>query len=125
MTTAGVYDIYADQGATFELLFTIYSDLARTTPESLSGATITGKVRRSPEATAVIATFTGTVIDGPNGEGKISLSAATTAAIVCDNSGTGNRKLTEFVYDVEVTYSDATVQRILEGNFYVSPEATR
>lgn len=125
MTTAGVFDINADQGATFELAFTLYSDRARTTPESLSGAVISGKVRKSPEATVVIATFVGTVLDGPNGEGKVSLSAATTAAIVCDNSGAGNRVLTTFVYDVECLYSDGTTQRILEGNFYLSPETSR
>lgn len=125
MTTAGVYDWYIDQGATAELSFTLYSDRARTTPESLSGATISGKVRRSPEATTVIATFVGTVLDGPNGEGKVSLSAATTAAIACDNSGAGNRVLTTFVYDISVLYADGLTQRILEGNFYVSPEVDR
>jgi hypothetical protein len=125
MTTAGTYDWLVDQGSTAELLFTLYSDLARTTPESLSGAVISGKVRKSPEATAVIATFVGTVIDGPNGEGKVSLDAATTAAIVCDNSGAGNRVLTTFIYDIEVLYADGKTQRVLEGNFYLSPEATR
>lgn len=123
MNNAGTLDIQIDQGATFQLPFTLTDE--DDVPVSLSGASIAGKIRTSPEATTVIATFTGTVTDGPNGEGQVSLTAVQTAAIVADNSGTGNRKLTTFVYDIEVTYSDATVQRILEGNAYLSPEATR
>lgn len=123
MNNAGQLDIQLDQGSTFTLPFELLDedDVA----VSLSGATIRGKIRVSPEATAVIATFTGTVTDGPNGEGNVSLTAAETAAIAADNSGSGNRKLTTFVYDVEVVFSDLTVQRILEGNAYLSPEASR
>jgi hypothetical protein len=123
MKNAGQLDIQIDQGATFTLPFQVLDE--DDDPVSLSGATISGKIRRSPESTTVIATFTGTVTDGPEGEGQVSLSAATTAAIAADSSGNGNRKLTTFVYDIEVTYSDLTVQRILEGNCYLSPEATR
>lgn len=123
MFTAGQLDLYCDQGSTFSL--TVQLKDSSGTAVSLSGASVTGKVRVSPEATATIATFTGTVTDGPNGEFTITLSAAVTAAIAVDNSGAGNRKLTTYIYDVEVTYSDLTVQRVLEGNFYVSPEATK
>lgn len=123
--TAGNYDWYVDQGSDAVLTFTLYSDKARQNPQSLSGASIACKVRTAPESTTVIATGTGTVLDGPNGQGQVSFSAAITAAIAADNSGTGNRKLTTFVFDIEVTYADATVQRVLEGNWYLSPEVTK
>lgn len=123
MNTAGQYDIFADQGSTFSRTVTLEDSAGD--PVSLVGATVSGKVRVAPESTAVIATMTGTVTDGPNGEFTIVLSAAVTAAIACDASGAGNRVLTTFVYDCEVTYSDLTVQRVLEGNFYLSPEVNR
>lgn len=123
MNNAGQLDIQIDQGSTFTLPFELQDESG--VAVSLSGATIAGKIRSAPESTTVIATFTGTVTDGPNGEGQVSLSAATTAALTADNSGAGNRKLTTWVYDIEVTFSDSTVQRILEGNAYLSPECSK
>lgn len=123
MNNAAYLDIQVDQGATFELGFSLED--ADGLPVSLASATVRGKIRTAPESTTVIATFTGTVTDADNGEGTVSLSAAVTAAIAADDSGAGQRDLTKFIYDVEVVYSDATVQRILEGICYVSPEVTR
>lgn len=123
MNTAGQYDIFCDQGSTFSR--TIKLQDVNNLPISLVGATVSGKIRQAPESVAVIATMTGTVTDAPNGEFTITLSAAVTTAIAADASGAGNRKLTTFDYDVEVTYSDLTVQRVLEGNFYLSPEITK
>lgn len=123
MNNAGQLDIQIDQGSTFTLPFQLLDedDVA----VSIAGATIRGKIRVSPEAVAVIATFTGSVTDGPEGEGQVSLTAAETAALAADNSGAGNRKLTTWIYDIEVEFADTTVQRILEGNAYLSPEASR
>lgn len=119
---AGELDIQIDQGADFILAFELEDSDGE--PVSLSGATISGKIRLAPESAAAIVSFTGTINDGPNGEGQVSLTAAQTAAIDVDDSGTGKRKLKKFVYDIEVLYSDGLKQRILQGLCLVSPEAS-
>jgi hypothetical protein len=120
---AGYLDIEIDQGSSFILDFELEDDDGN--PVSLALATITGKIRKAPEtADPAVATFTGTVIS-VDGEGRVSLTAVQTAAIPCDNSGQGKRKLTKYVYDVEVTYGDGLVQRVLEGICFVSPEVTK
>lgn len=123
MINAGQQDIQIDQGASFLLQFECLDedDVAI----SLAGATITGKIRSAPETVAVIATFTGAVISGPDGTGQVSLTPVETAAIPVDNSGAGKRKLTKYVYDIEVLFSDGYKQRILEGLCFVSPEVTK
>lgn len=123
MNNAAYLDIQIDQGATFELGFTLEDTDGL--PVSLAGAIVRGKIRVAPESVAVIATFVGSVVDATNGIGKVTLDAATTAALATDDSGAGQRDLTKRVFDIEVVYSDATVQRILEGICYISPEVTR
>lgn len=123
MINAGQLDIQIDQGATFLLQFQVLDESG--VAVSLTGATIRGQVRTAPESSTIIATFTGTVTDAGEGEGQISLTAAQTAAIVAGASGRGQRDLTEFVYDCEILYADTTVQRILEGAAYLSPEVSK
>lgn len=123
MNNAGYFEIKIDQGSDFILPFELLDE--RGTAVSLAGATITAQIRQTPQAADPVATFTGTVTDGPNGEGQISLTAAETAAIDVDNSQPGERALTTYVWDCEVEFSDGTKQRILEGPCYVSPEVTR
>jgi hypothetical protein len=120
---AGYLEIQIDQGATFLLPFQVVdeSDVA----VSLTGATIRGQIRATPQSATVIETFTGTVTSAGDGEGQVSLSAAETAAIPVDASEAGQRAITTYVYDVEIVYADTTVQRILEGPCFISPEATR
>ena len=122
MTNAGLLDINIDQGADFLLPFQLLGDDGNAV--SLSLATIAGKIRETPQSTDVVATFTGTVTDGPNGEGQVSLTALQTAAIPVDNSEVDDRVQTSYMYDIEVTYSDGFVQRILQGYCYVSPEVS-
>lgn len=119
MTSAGNLDINIDQGATFVLPFQLL-DLDGN-PVSLSLATIAGSIRQIPSST-VVATFTGTVTGGPDGEGQASLTAVQTAAIPADPSLPNDRVLTDYMYDIEVTFSDGTVQRVLQGYAYLSPE---
>lgn len=124
MINAGYQEIQIDQGSTFELQFQILDEIDE--PVSLAGATIRGQIRRAPEtADPAVASFTGTVMSASEGQGKVSLTAVQTAAIPVDNSGNGQRKLTTYVWDCEVVFADTTVQRILEGPCYVSPEVTR
>lgn len=120
MTNAGNLDIEIDQGANFLLAFQLIGSDGN--PVSLSLATITGKIRSTPESTTVIATFTGTVTDGAEGTGEVSLTAVQTAAIPVDPSTNDDRVLTTYQYDITVEYSDGFKQRILQGYCYVSPE---
>jgi hypothetical protein len=116
-------DIEIYQGASFKLPFALKDD--DDVAVSMAGATIRGKVRNDLDDAASIIDFTGTVTDGPNGEGEITLTATQTAGIVLPASPAKKRPRTRYLYDVEVLFSDAQVQRILEGNCYVSPEATK
>lgn len=123
MTNAGQLDITIDQGAGFLLPFQLIGDDGN--PVSLSLATIAGEIRKTPQDTTVLATFVCTVMDGPNGVGQAEIAAADTAAIPVDNSEEGDRVLTQYMYDIEVTFSDGFVQRILQGSAFVSPEVSR
>lgn len=116
-------DITIYQGASFDLPFELVDDDGDEV--SLSGATIRAKVRNDVDDAAAIVTFTGTVTDGPNGEGEITLTAAQTAAIVLPASEAKKRPLTKYLWDMEIEYSDGYVQRIFEGLCYISPEATK
>jgi len=120
---AGPQDIQIDQGASFLMNFILEDDDGN--PVSLAGATIAGKIRQAPESAVAIVAFTGTVISAGDGEGQISLTDVQTAAIPVDASGQGKRKLTKYVYDVEVTFGDGYKQRVLEGICFVSPEVTK
>lgn len=123
MRTAAYLDIEIDQGSTFELQATV-KDNDRN-PVSLALATVAGKLRESPESAAAIVAFTGTIVSEEDGQFKVTLSAAQTAAIPVTASGNGKRKLTKYLYDIEITFGDGTVQRVLEGLALVSPEVSR
>jgi hypothetical protein len=124
MNNAGYLEIKIDQGADFSIPFQVLDE--RNTPVSIAGATITGQIRATPQAAnPAIATFTGAIVDGPNGEGQLSLTAAETSAIPVDNSIPGERALTTYVWDCEIEFADGTKQRILEGPAYISPEVTK
>jgi hypothetical protein len=123
MINAGNQDIQIDQGADFELAFQLLDD--DNEPVSLDLATIRGSIRLAPESAAATISFTGTVVSGEDGQGKVTLTGAQTATIPVDNSGTGKRKLKTYVYDIEAVYGDGKIQRILQGRCYISPEVTR
>lgn len=118
-------DITIYQGASFRLPFELVDedDVA----VSIAGATVRGKVKNDVDdaSGAAIAAFTGTVTDGPNGEGEVTLTATETAAIVLPASAVKKRPITKYLYDIEILFSDNQVQRILEGRCYVSPEVTK
>ena len=62
-------------------------------------------------------TDTGTVL--------ITLTPAQTTAIPVAATATPDRKLTQYIYDIQVTKPDGSVDRILEGAVEVSPEVTK
>ena len=108
------YNLVCDQATTFNFQFQIKND---STPWDLTGYTGTMTVRPfvGASTTTVVATNdNGRIsVDGPNGRITVTLSAATTAAIVASR----------YSYDLVVD-SGSVVTRILEGKFVVTGAVT-
>ena len=108
------YNLVCDQATTFNFQFQILND---NTPWDLTNYDVTMTVRPfvGASTTTVVATNdNGRVsIDGPNGRITVTLSDATTAAIVAGR----------YAYDLVVD-SGSVVTRILEGKFIVTGAVT-
>jgi len=117
------YTIDMYQGATFKLDLELKDSAGAAI--NLTGATIRGKMRKTASNATVIADFVCPVVSAVAGTATVGLTAATTAAIVADNSDKADRTVTNFAYDIEYVDSGGLVTRILQGiiNFY--PEVTK
>ena len=115
--TAAVYNLYIEQGATFQKTLT-WKDSSGN-PINLTGYTARMQFRRSAASADVLYSATTT-------NGKITLGGvAGTVALVLPAADT---ELFDFgcaVYDLEVESSGGTVYRLLEGGVEVSLEVTR
>lgn len=114
---AASYDFEIEQGAT--LLKPIVWKDSTGAPVNLSGYTARMQVRQSVASTDVLlemSTTNGKISIAPS-TGTITLifSATTTAAITWKRGK----------YDLELTSSDGTVTRLIEGQISVSQEITR
>ena len=105
-------NITIDQGTTFS------ADIDVTDADgdilNLTGYTVAGQMRKSYNSTTFTA-FSASVSNATGGVVTIGLSATQTNAL----------KAGRYVYDVEITASDATVTRIVEGQIEVTPGVTR
>ena len=114
---AGIYNIIADQGATFTRQLT-WNDSAGS-PVNLTGYTARMDVRSSIDAAGAAAlsltTENGRIVLGGSA-GTINLSAEATA--------TGAMVAGGYVYDLEVV-SGSTITRIIQGSFTLRGEVTR
>ena len=101
-----------DQGTTFS------ADIDVTDADgdilNLTGYTVAGQMRKSYNSTTFTA-FSASISNATGGVVTIGLSATQTNAL----------KAGRYVYDVEITASDATVTRIIEGQIEVTPGVTR
>lgn len=119
--SAGVLDLYIDQGADYSQEFQLLD--ANNQYVSLVGATVSGKINEPYDEGSVVATLTGTITDGDKGKFSISLTDTQTSAIPVDASPGGcARPLKCYLYDVVVTFASGLKERVLEGTAYVSPE---
>jgi hypothetical protein len=113
---AGVYNIYCEQGATFERTFTITNPDG--TVYDLSGFNARMHVRKEPDSTTTYVELTqgnGRIEIVPTfGEIRINLSAETTAGLSRDG-----------VYDLEIYNGSGVVHRVVQGQFRVSKEVTK
>ena len=104
---AGQYNIIIEKGTTFGKTLTVKDDVGDAV--DLTGASARAKFRTKAQDGSSY-TFTMAVTDAANGIISWDMDAATTTTLP---SGKG-------VYDLEIVYSDASVDRILTGNVTVS-----
>lgn len=114
--TPGRVNFVCPQGSTFNRRITYKID---ETPVNLTGYSSRLQVRETHYATDVIADLSTTngniTLGGSAGTIDILISASATALF---NPGT-------WVYDLEIQSSGGIVDRLVEGNFIITPEVTR
>ena len=111
---AGYQDQYIEQGTSFNSQITL--DDSNGSPYNLTGFTIKSQARRSYYSANAAINFTIQVPDANNGIVTLSAAAPITA-----NVAPG-----KYVYDVMLTETTSgLVTRVLEGQIFVSPCATR
>lgn len=114
---AAKYNITIEQGATFKKSVTI-KDFTTGVVRDLTGYTVRGMVRLTYEDVAPLCTF------------NCIISAPTTGVFTfeLDSIATAQLDFETAVYDLELvqTYSyPENVERIMQGNVYLSKEATK
>jgi hypothetical protein len=117
-STAGLYNITCEQGATFKRSMT-WTDPAKN-PRNLTGYTARMQVRPAVDSNIVILSLTTEnsriSIDGPAG----------TVNLHVDDATTNNLAAGLYVYDLEIISGDSSeVTRLVEGNFLVKAGVTR
>lgn len=107
-----------DQGSTFKKLVT-WKTGTPATPVDLTGCTALAHVREtlpSPGVLIAMSTANGNIaLGGTAGTVQITLSDEETAAFTWSSA----------VYDLEISFPDGTVRRLMCGSVSVSPEVTR
>ena len=117
MQSPGRLDMDCYQGASFDYTLTWQTG---GTPVNLSGYTARMQVRDTYDGGSAVVSLTsgtGITLGGTAGTILVALTATQTAAIDATPSG-------QYVYDLELV-NGATVTRLVEGTFIVSPEVTR
>lgn len=149
--TAAKHDIKVDRGSSFKLFLEYQT--SGSTGIDLSGFTADMQVRRNTKASAILLHFrgntyergltgggstgeyvVGATFDGTAGVGGIFLNAGSTGTtagitggifISADDTTMKNVPSGKHFYDLELTETDGTVTRIVEGRFDVSADVTR
>jgi hypothetical protein len=109
---AGSLNLLIEQGADFSRTLTIESTPG--TPLDITGFTFRGKLRREYADANAAASFSFTITNGAGGVVQMTANNAVTSGLPAET----------LKYDVEMV-SGSTVTRILEGDAWVSPEATK
>ena len=111
---AAIANLLIDQGASFSITITVYN--SDDTVFDLTDYTVAAQVRKSYSSSSASATFT-ISFSSDRTLGQITLSLTPTQTAELEEG--------RYVYDIEVTSSDSTVTRVLQGTVTVSPNATR
>ncbi len=115
-----------NQGSTWTRKISLFTDCEKFVPLDLTDCIIRGQIRSTANSSVVIATFNVFINPDPTlGTAILNLTKVQTSAIPCDISVDALRSLTEYCYDIELEFSDGSVERIMQGVIGVSPEVTR
>ena len=124
--SAAIYDIYIEQGATFQKECT-YKD-ANGDPIDLTDMTMAAQIRRSYSDASVTQVITVTIADQsePENLGKftLSISAEDTATIPVAPAASYETPATPYAWDLQLD-TGSQVLRLMQGTAYVSPEITK
>lgn len=113
---AGLYNIVADQGATFTR--NIHWKDADGNPVDVTDYSARMQVRQKYTSTSTVLSLvspTNITLGGGSGTVVVTASASATAAITAG----------DYVYDLEMVASNGVVTRLLQGTFVLRPEVTR
>lgn len=113
---AGIYDITAEQGATFARTIT-WRD-ASATPINLTGCTAKMQVRKSVDADTAVLTLS-------SSSGITLGGTAGTVALEVTSTKMSQVPAGLYYYDLELTNVSGKVTRLLQGKFTVTREVTR
>ena len=149
--TSAKHDINVDRGSSFKLF--VEYQTSGSVGIDLSGYTADLQVRRHIDASGILLHFSGNTYergltgggstgeyvvgatyDGTSGSGGIYLNAGSTGTtagitggifVLADHTSMKNVPKGRHFYDLELTATDGTVSRIVEGRFNVSSDVTR
>jgi len=109
---AGIYNLNIEQGSSWELRLEV--DSSPDTDMNLTGYTIASKIGKSYYDITPVS-LTTNMLNATTGYFKIALSSTQTALLDAAH---------EYVYDVEITSSEGTVTRLIQGRATVSAGVT-
>lgn len=116
---AGVYDIYIEQGATYDLIVTWNDDLDE--PYDLTDCVARMQIRQA-YGTPILVSITTT----STSSGLITLGGVLgTITIKITDTATDTLTGTSALYDLEVQFDNDDVKRVLQGAVTISPNITR
>lgn len=120
---ATTYNIEASQGNTLDLRLSVKD--SDDVPINLSGFSVRGQVRHRYSSTGILLDLKPVVVSGVSG----SYYASGFIDVVIRPTGSAALPVVQGVYDIEkYTLSsgiDYDVEKVIQGYFNVSPEATR
>ena len=115
--SAGRYNFEIEEGATFTRTIT-YTDNANTAID-LAESTVRMQIRDNYGATNAVISLstpsTGITLSSETGKFTVTMTATQTESL----------GIKQGVYDIEVEYSNGTVERILEGRVKISKQVTQ
>jgi hypothetical protein len=114
-------DLRINQGSTWARTLNFANSSG--TAINLTGCTIRGMVRKNKLDVSPAITLTCAVTDATNGVATVLMTAADSTALTVGERITDTASL--YWYDIEIVWSDSTVQRFLEGDIRFSAECTK
>ena len=112
---SGKYNIVAEQGATFNLNFTVQTD---GTLWNLTGYTAAMQVRKSTSSATTLLNLS------TDSGGGITLTTPGQVSVTVPATTMSTVPAGRWVYDIEFTSPGNEVTRLLEGRFIVTAEVT-